>query len=71
MTDNRADRSPEAVTKRRKASGMARAANRRAGYVHDPIHEALVERYVEGEITSEEAIAMTVARFKKKKIESG
>lgn len=50
--------------RRQKAADMARAANQRQGYVHDPIHEAGVARYVAGEITMEELRAETMARIR-------
>ncbi len=37
--------------RRRKAVEQARAANIRAGYVHDPVLEAINDRFISGELT--------------------
>lgn len=42
--------SPEEMERRRKAIEQARAANIRAGYVHDPVLEAINDRFIRGEI---------------------
>lgn len=51
---DRTDRSPEAVAKRRMATDEARAAIQRQGYKHDSKFEEATERYVAGEITNEQ-----------------
>lgn len=63
MYQERPDRSPEAVAKRRKAVDQARAANIRAGYNHDPVLEAASARYVAGDITREEFRQMMIGRW--------
>jgi hypothetical protein len=42
---------PEEMERRRKAVEQARAANIRAGYVHDPVLEAINDRFISGELT--------------------
>lgn len=51
---DRPDRSPEAIAKRRHATDEARAANQRQGYKHDPLLEDATERYVAGDITRDQ-----------------
>ncbi|MGX1501197.1 FixJ family two-component response regulator [Labrenzia sp. MBR-25] len=62
---SRPDRSPEAVEKRRRAIEQATAANKRQGYVLDPVLENANARYVAGDITIEEHRAEMMARFQK------
>lgn len=50
--------------RRRKISNMARAANVRQGYVHDPVLETAKARYVAGEITLDEMREQMLARFR-------
>lgn len=40
--------------RRRDAVDEARAANMRQGYVHDPVLEAINERFIRGDITLDE-----------------
>ncbi|MDE2343702.1 MAG: antitoxin VbhA family protein [Betaproteobacteria bacterium] len=42
---------PEERERRRKAVKQARAANIRAGHVHDPVLEAINDRFISGELT--------------------
>jgi DNA repair photolyase len=42
---------PEEIERRRRAVEQARAANIRAGYVHDPVLEAINDRFISGELT--------------------
>lgn len=42
---------PEERERRRKALEQARAANIRAGYVHDPVLEAINDRFISGDLT--------------------
>lgn len=51
---DRPDRSPEAVAKRRRATDEARAAIQRQGYKHDPRLEDATAQYVAGDITSDQ-----------------
>ena len=60
----RPDRSSEAIEKRRKAAEQARAANIRQGYVHDPVLEEAIERYVAGDITTQDLRKEMLGRFK-------
>lgn len=62
----RPDRSPEAVAARRKATDQARALNIHQGYKNDPVLEAANERYVAGEITSDEFREEMAARFRRR-----
>lgn len=41
-------------TRRQEAIDEARAANMRQGYVHDPVLEAINERFARGDITLDE-----------------
>lgn len=41
---------PQEMERRRRAVEEARAANIRAGYVHDPVLEAINDRFIRGEI---------------------
>jgi len=57
--------------RRRRAIDEARAANMRQGYVHDPVLEAINERFVRGDITLDElheeiaeAVAADVRRIR-------
>ena len=54
LKENTMTISPEEMKRRRKAVEQARAANIRAGYVHDPVLEAANERFIRGEISLEE-----------------
>ncbi|WP_062213200.1 antitoxin VbhA family protein [Aureimonas sp. AU12] len=51
--------------RRQKASDLARAANVRQGYVHDPKQEEGMARWAAGEITMEELRQETIARYKR------
>ncbi|PJR12802.1 antitoxin VbhA family protein [Sinorhizobium meliloti] len=63
MDQDRPDRSPEAIAKRKKAADQARAANIRAGYTHDPFLEEVTARYVAGEITRDEMREVLIRKF--------
>ena len=41
----------EEMERRRKAVEQARAANIRAGYIHDPVLEAINDRFISGGLT--------------------
>jgi hypothetical protein len=52
--------------RRRFTVDEARAANKRQGYVHDPVLEAINEQYVRGQLTREEksqAIRASIEEF--------
>ncbi|WFS69613.1 antitoxin VbhA family protein (plasmid) [Agrobacterium leguminum] len=63
---DRPDRSPEAVAKRRRATDEARAAIQRQGYKHDPLLEDATERYVVGDITRDEYRNLVIPKPAKK-----
>jgi len=58
----RPDRSPEAIARRRKAADQAISANKRQGYIFDPVLEDATEAYVVGEITREEYHSLVIEK---------